>query len=108
MKDDRLVWSDEKGDLRKKKNKNQDIEVNEEDLTLHLRRLTKGKGRTVIEISELPANEYWCKGLAKELKKTIGVGGSLKKGKIEIHGEKIEQVEAYLTKRKIHFKKVGG
>ena len=109
MSDD-LVYSSELGDLRKEKSKisKVDCEVDETSLQLLLRRLTSGKGRTVIEIKGLPANKAWCKGLAKDLKKKIGVGGSYKNDFIEIHGENYEQVTKFLESKKIDFKKIGG
>ena len=109
MSDD-LIYSSELGDLRKDKSKisKVDFEVDETSLQLLLRRLTSGKGRTVIEIKGLPANKAWCKGLAKDLKKKIGVGGSYKNDFIEIHGENYEQVTKFLESKKIVFKKIGG
>ena len=68
MSDD-LVYSSELGDLRKKKS-NQDESVDESKINLSVRRLTSGKGRTVIEITGLPNNKSWCKKLAKDLKKS--------------------------------------
>ncbi len=109
MSDD-LVYSSELGDLRKDKSKisKDDNEVDESSLQLLIRRLTSGKGRTVIEIKGLPANKNWCKGLAKDLKKKIGVGGSYKNDFIEIHGENYEHVAKFLESKKIVFKKIGG
>lgn len=107
---DNLVYSSELGDLRKNQSKisKDGCEVDESSLQLLLRRLTSGKGRTVIEIKGLPANKAWCKGLAKDLKKKIGVGGSYKNDFIEIHGENYEQVAKILESKKIVFKKIGG
>ena len=107
---DDLVYSSELGDLRKDKSKTSkdDCEVDESSLQLLIRRLTSGKGRTVIEIKGLPANKNWCKGLAKDLKKKIGVGGSFKNDFIEVHGENFEKVTKFLDSKKISFKKIGG
>ena len=107
---DELVYSSKLGDLRKEKSKisKDDYEVDESALQLLIRRLTSGKGRTVIEIKGLPANKNWCKGLAKDLKKKIGVGGSFKNDFIEVHGENFEQVAKFLNSKKISFKKIGG
>lgn len=107
MKDSKIVWSDSSGDLRKKK-ENKDEEIDEKNIALHLRRLTSGKGRSIIEISALPANKSWCKKLCKELKKKLGVGGAFKNDYIEIHGEKLAEVTAYLDSREIKWKKTGG
>ena len=107
---DELVYSNKLGDLRKEKSKipKDDYKVDESALKLLIRRLTSGKGRTVIEIKGLPANKNWCKGLAKDLKKKIGVGGSFKNDFIEIHGENYEQVAKFLESKKFFFKKIGG
>ena len=108
MSKGRIVWSDEEGDLRKKNSSSQDEEVVESELMLHIRRLTTGKGRTVIEVSNLPRNKNWCKKLAKEFKKSIGVGGAYKNDVIEIHGEKVDDIMKLLEKKKISCKKTGG
>ena len=110
MKDSELVWSSESGDMRKKnkKNNSQDEAVNEGDLLLHTRRLTSGKGRTIIEISNLPQNKKWCQKLAKELKKSLGVGGAYKNEMIEIHTKEYEKIEKFFLNKSITIKKIGG
>ena len=52
---DNLVYSSELGDLRKDNSQilKDDCEVDESSLQLLVRRLTSGKGRTVIEIKGL-------------------------------------------------------
>ena len=107
MSDD-LVYSSELGDLRKNKKKLEEAVVDESKVYLEIRRLTSGKGRTVIEIKNLPANKNWCKKLAKDLKKKIGVGGAYKDDYIEIHGEKYNEVASFLESKKLAFKKIGG
>ena len=110
MNDDtRLVWSDEEGDLRKKnKSKGGEDLVDESSLVLEVRRVTTGKGRTVIEVTGLFNNKSWCKKLAKDLKKTIGVGGAYKNDFIEVHGEKLDDVIKLLESKSLKFKKTGG
>ena len=105
---DKIVYSSELGDLRKKNRNSAESVVNEDIIILELRRLTSGKGRTVVEIKGLPNNKNWCKKLAKDLKKKLGVGGAFKNDFIEIHGEKFEQIVSFLVERKLAFKKVGG
>ncbi len=110
MSNNRTVWSDEFGDMRKK-NKEVDISVtslDETQICLELRRLTSGKGRTIIEIKGLPKDKKWCKNLAKDLKKKLGIGGTYKDDYIELHGEKIEKVISFLDTRSIKWKKTGG
>ncbi|MCK5072237.1 MAG: hypothetical protein KAQ98_02345 [Bacteriovoracaceae bacterium] len=109
MSDSRLVWSDQHGDMRKKKEKgHSDITVDEKKLELKLRRLTSGKGRTAIEITGLPQNKKWCKKFAKDLKTSLGLGGAYKENYIEIHGEKIEKITTFLDSKFIKWKKIGG
>jgi len=108
MSNTRLVWSDTKGDLRKEKKKKEEDIVSESALELKLRRLTSGKGRTIVEISNLPKNTSWCKSLAKELKKKLGVGGTYKNEIIEIHGETMQKLMSHLDLKKIRYKKIGG
>ena len=111
MNPNNLVWSSETGDTRKKnKTGNNSIitTVDEKKQTLHLRRLTAGKGRTVIEISNLPENPQWCKELAKDIKKSIGVSGTYKNNIIEIHTDTIEKISSILQKKDIKWKKTGG
>jgi len=110
MNNKRLVWSDKEGDVRKtpKETSQKASSVDEKNLVLKLRRLTSGKGRTVIEITGLPSNKAWCEALAKDLKKSLGVGGTYKMNYIEIHGEQIEKVMGLLDAKSLKWKKTGG
>tara|TARA_R110000868_G_scaffold61524_3_gene186963 strand:+ start:13797 stop:14123 length:327 start_codon:yes stop_codon:yes gene_type:complete len=108
MKDARLVWSDEDGDLRKKTSKASEQPVDEKKLELLLKRLTSGKGRCLIEITGLPANKKWCKDLASSLKKSLGAGGAYKASFIEVHVSEIEKVTGILDKKSLRWKKIGG
>ena len=108
MKESKLVWSDEHGDMRKKGKSAPEEPVNEAEIELHVRRLTSGKGRTIIEITNLPSNKNWCKKLAKELKKVLAVGGAYKQSFIEIHGEKMDQTIDFLNSKSLKNKKTGG
>lgn len=109
MSNSRSVWNDEMGgDQRKKKSASSSGPVDSSKVELKVRRLTSGKGRTVIEIKGLPNNAEWCKDLAKKLKKSMGTGGTYKADYIEIHGEKIEDVTSLLDKWNLNWKKTGG
>lgn len=109
MSDNKLVWTDTEGDLRKKQKPSKSLSsVDKKNIVLKVRRLTAGKGRTVIEISGLPKNKGWCQNLAKTLKKKMGVGGTYKNDFIEIHGEKIDQVTEILNSQGLKWKKTGG
>ena len=105
----KIVFSSELGDLRKKDQENKESRLkNNDEVTLHLKRLTSGKGRTIIEITNLPSDKTWCKKLAKDLKKKLAVGGAYKSNFIELHGEKMEAVFSFLDSNNIKYKKVGG
>lgn len=109
MSKDKTVWSDEWGDMRKKSPlQAAEEEVNTSALLLELRRLTSGKGRSVVEIKGLPNNKKFNKDLAKKLKKALGVGGAFKKDYIEVHGEKLDDVKSFLDQQNIKWKQVGG
>ncbi len=106
--DSKLVWSDEKGDLRSKKEDAKKSTPVGPDLVLKVRRVVAGKGRPVIEVSGLPSNEDWCRKLAQDLKAHLACGGTYKNGLIEIHGEQFEKLTAYLDKKTLKWKKTGG
>jgi translation initiation factor 1 len=106
--EDKLVWSDELGDLRKSKTPKDQKPVDEESIVLEIKRLTSGKGRTILEISSLPNNRSWCKKLAKDIKKKLATGGSYKTNIIEVHGEHLEKLTEFLDSLSIKWKKVGG
>lgn len=108
--DAKIVWSDEHGDLRKKKSSGpgKSGPVDESSLCLELRRLTSGKGRSVIEIKALPADKKWCKKLASRLKKSLGVGGAYKSDFIEVHTADVGHVSDLLDKFGLKWKKTGG
>lgn len=109
MSEHKVVWSSDGGDVRKKEKSDKgDSSLDESNILLELRRLTSGKGRVVVEIKNLPNNKSWCKKLAKEIKKSLGVGGAYKNDFIEVHGEKLVQVKEFLDSKNIKWKQVGG
>lgn len=113
MSKHKVVWVDGEGDLRKKpqsqtKNSIESVGIDTKKVVLNVRRLTSGKGRTVIEITNLPDHKTWCEDLAKQIKRSLGVGGTYKNKYIEIHGEKIELVTQFLDKQNLAWKKIGG
>ena len=110
MSNFKTVWIDGQGDVRKEKSAAplSADDIDWANLEIKIRRLTSGKGRTVVELSDLPNNKNWCKSLAKSLKKKLGVGGTYKNNLIEVHGEKLNQVTALLDEKSIKWKKTGG
>ena len=78
-----------------------------DDGVVRLRRETKGrKGAGVICIYGVPSQDVGA--LAKQLKKQLGTGGAVKKGVIEIQGDRLAQVQALLVKAGLKVKQVGG
>jgi translation initiation factor 1 len=78
-----------------------------DDGVVRLRRETKGrKGAGVICVYGVPTEQVGT--LAKQLKKQLGTGGAVKKGVIEIQGDRLEQVSTLLAKAGLKVKKVGG
>lgn len=114
MKDSKLVWSDQDGDLRKKSQKSSSVSsaVSPRDLLIEVRRLTSGKGRVMIELRGLPSDKNWCKAFAKKFKKSLGVGGAYKESErasyIEIHTADFEKVTKILEQEQLKWKKTGG
>ncbi len=69
----------------------------------------KGRaGKTVTLIKGFQGNTKELKVLAKKLKQTIGVGGSIKNGEIIIQGNYREQLIQILTKMGHLVKRIGG
>ena len=103
-----LVQTSELGNSRKDKSQilKNDYEVFGFTLQLLVRRMVSGKGRSAKEIIGLPANKIRCKGLARDLKKKFGVGGSYKNDFIEVHSKNYERVAKYLESKKISYKKL--
>ncbi|MFH7563784.1 translation initiation factor [Oceanimonas smirnovii] len=78
-----------------------------EDGTIRLRRETKGrKGAGVICVYGLAPDQVG--DVAKKLKKQLGTGGAVKKGVIEIQGDRLEQIKQWLEKAGFTVKQVGG
>lgn len=105
-KNSKLVYSTETGRVKDEKPK-ADIPVG--DGIVRVRRETAGRnGKGVTTISGLPLAEAALKDLAKALKVSCGVGGSVKDGVIEIQGDQREKIKAELEKRGYQVKLAGG
>lgn len=65
-----------------------------------LRLETKGRGgKSVTVVYDLPRNAAFVEGLAKELKRALGTGGTATEGAVEIQGDHRERLRAHLSKR---------
>lgn len=81
----------------------------EGDGIVRVRRESKGRGgKTVTTISGvlLPLEEL--KALAKRMKSRCGCGGSVKEGVIEIQGDQVELLCAWLREQGFSVKRSGG
>lgn len=105
-KNSKLVYSTETGRVKDEKPK---AEIPTGDGIVRIRRETAGRnGKGVTTISGIPLAEAELKELAKVLKVSCGVGGSVKDGVIEIQGDQREKVKAELEKRGYQVKLAGG
>jgi translation initiation factor 1 len=105
-KNSKLVYSTETGRVKDEKPK-ADIPVG--DGIVRIRRETAGRnGKGVTTISGLPLTEAELKELAKALKVSCGVGGSIKDGVIEIQGDQRDKIKSELEKRGYQVKLAGG
>ena len=65
-------------------------------------------GKTVTVITGVPASEEALTGLAQQLKKLCGSGGTVKDGIIEIQGDHCDKVQAKLIELGYKVKRAGG
>jgi translation initiation factor 1 len=74
-----------------------------------VRREKQGRaGKTVTAIYELQASERQLEELAKALKKHLGTGGSAKGGAVEVQGDQVDKVLAWLASKGYKPVKSGG
>lgn len=65
-----------------------------------LRLETKGRGgKAVTVVYDLPRNRAFLEGLARELKRTVGTGGGVGDGTVELQGDRRERVRGILVER---------
>ncbi len=100
----RLVYSTETGRI-KTPAKDPVIQDDGDGIVRLFRESRKGNGVTLIK--GLPATMD-LKSLAKELKKKLGVGGSIKEGVIEIQTDKREKIKELFEKQGFKVKIAGG
>ncbi|MFO1388557.1 stress response translation initiation inhibitor YciH [Cellvibrio sp.] len=106
MSNSRLVYSTDGGRIKEQK---QPAAIPQGDGIVRIRRETAGRnGKGVTTVTGIPADEAELKAIAKDLKQTCGVGGSVKEGVIEIQGDQREKIKAALEKRGFTVKFAGG
>lgn len=105
-KNPKLVYSTETGRIKEEK---PSTVIPAGDGIVRIKRETAGRnGKGVTTISGIPLAEAALKELAKALKVTCGVGGSVKDGIIEIQGDQRDKIKAELEKRGYKVKLAGG
>jgi translation initiation factor 1 len=105
-KNSRLVYSTESGRIKDEKAA---PAIPKSDGIVRIRRETAGRnGKGVTTITGIPVEEAELKNIAKALKQTCGVGGSVKDGVIEIQGDQREKIKTDLEKRGYTVKLAGG
>jgi len=79
------------------------------DGTIRIRRETKGRRGKAVTVAwgfKMPSEEIIA--IARNLKQTFGVGGSVKDNAIEIQGDRLDSMMAELSKHGFLVKKSGG
>lgn len=105
-KNSRLVYSTETGRVKEEKPTKA---IPTGDGIVRIRRETAGRnGKGVTTVTGIPVDEAELKNIAKALKQTCGVGGSVKDGVIEIQGDQRDKLKAELEKRGYTVKLAGG
>lgn len=79
------------------------------DGTVRVRKEVAGrKGKAVTVVAGVPLDDLELLGLAKDLKKLCGSGGTLKNGIIEVQGDHVEKIMGHLQGRGYKVKRSGG
>ena len=103
-KNSRLVYSTETGRIKPEKESVSNQDTSDGIVRIHRE---SRKGSHVSLIKGLPPL-FDTKGLAKQLKKKLGVGGSIKEGVIEIQTDQREKIKALLEAQGLSVKIAGG
>ncbi|MCE3270698.1 MAG: yciH [Ramlibacter sp.] len=79
------------------------------DGIVRVQRETKGRGgKAVTLVRGVPVDADALAALGKELKGACGSGGTVKDGVIEVQGDHVEKVMAWLQQRGYKVKRAGG
>jgi len=68
----------------------------------------KKNGKNIVIIKFLSDDIFKLKKISKEIKETLAIGGSIKKGEIILQGNKREEIIKILQRKGIKCKRVGG
>jgi len=88
-------------------NEDDTLDPADQELTVHREKKGRG-GKTVIIVREFVGKSEDLESLAKQIKKSCGVGGSVKDGEIIIQGDCRPKVMDILSKEGFTPKQVGG
>lgn len=107
---DRLVYSSELGDLRKKERRApRQNSVMKNDGMVRVRKESKGRGgKTVTIISGLQLSDAGLSLLALKIKQKCGAGGTVKDGNIIIQGDALDAIIQQLQDEGIKATRAGG
>lgn len=75
---------------------------------LKMRREKRGGGREVVLLEGFPRGGFDLEALARDLKRRLGTGGSVRGFAIEIQGDHRDQLAALLLERGFRSKRAGG
>jgi len=108
----RTVWSSEAGDQRKKESPmpaTPAASLPPGEQTIFLHRESKGRGgKPVTLLRGFALNEADLATLAKALKQSLGVGGTVKGNTVEIQSQERERITEALKKRGFRVNLAGG
>jgi translation initiation factor 1 len=110
-RESRTVWSSEAGDQRQKQERKSAVAASlpPQQQTAYLHRDSKGRGgKGVTLVKNLVLTESDLTALAKTLKQSVGSGGTVREGVIEIQGEQREKVAEVLRRLGYKVKLAGG
>ena len=68
----------------------------------------KKNGKNIVIIKFLSDDVLKLKKISKEIKETLAIGGSIKKGEIILQGNKMEEIIKIIEGKGIKCKRVGG
>ncbi len=108
---DNVVYSTDGGSMRPRPDtrKSSGEPAKKSDGIVRIMRDRKQRGgKTVTVITGIPASEETLTGLAQQLKKMCGSGGTVKDGIIEIQGDHCDKVQTKLTEMGYKVKRAGG
>ena len=79
------------------------------DGIVRVQRETKGRGgKAVTLVRGVPVDADALSALGKELKGACGSGGTVKDGVVEVQGDHVEKIMAWLQQRGYKVKRAGG